>query len=478
MGQNQVQPPTHSLDRKVTHYFILASRHLRDANFFEFMSYKKLINKYNLPNSLLVITSFPEKGVTYSQHQDAVAGFAKNRLLALKNHLGDSKIIVLTTYQHKPEIYEEEGILVIRCFQRNHPRSFWRLLVQINRFNYVKNILIEFEFATFGDTLSTLFVPAILVSLKFWGKYSVLQLHQVLDNLDKLSGHIGHTKSSLKSKFFNWGLKNFYTVVVNLADQTIVLESELQTKLMEMTRSDKIKVTSLGTDRFGPKVSQTKARRTLGIKPNAFVVLSFGYITWYKGSDFAAQVFRQSPRLRRSKLELILAGGPSFTQNHKDHYRRFYQEVQQLTKGRSKIRLTGFVPEKQISLYFSAADLVIFPYRTFMSSSGPLAQTLSYGKPFLLSRPLSPYFKTPDFKAGLEKTGLKPTDLIFGLNSNDFEKKLLQIRRNHQVLAKLTKLSRFLGHRRRLRNLMEDYLIAITPSQSISTLNTDLVLAQ
>jgi glycosyltransferase involved in cell wall biosynthesis len=51
----------------------------------------------------------------------------------------------------------------------------------------------------------------------------------------------------------------------------------------------------------------------------------------------------------------------------------------------AKILFRGFVPEEEICSYFSAADLVVFPYNICVASSGPLSLAASYGKPFLVA---------------------------------------------------------------------------------------------
>jgi len=52
----------------------------------------------------------------------------------------------------------------------------------------------------------------------------------------------------------------------------------------------------------------------------------------------------------------------------------------------NQVIFTGFIPNDSIGLYFSAADLVVLPYKVAMASSGPLTQSLSYKTPILISR--------------------------------------------------------------------------------------------
>src|SRR3989344_9076526 len=117
---------------------------------------KRLIEKYNLPESILLISSYPEKGVHYSQKVCAVGGFAKNTIEALQKKNNRTRYVILTTtFNGKSEIYEENNVLVIRLFKRNRISSYIPLIKAIFTFNKIKNVLIEFEFSSWGNTKTT-----------------------------------------------------------------------------------------------------------------------------------------------------------------------------------------------------------------------------------------------------------------------------------------------------------------------------------
>ena len=96
---------------------------------------KHLIEKYNSRENILLISSYPEKGVHYSQKVCAVGGFAKNTIEALQKKNSSTRYVVLTTtFNGKSEIYEENNVLVIRLFKRNRISSYrhkWKLLYWI-----------------------------------------------------------------------------------------------------------------------------------------------------------------------------------------------------------------------------------------------------------------------------------------------------------------------------------------------------------
>lgn len=434
------------------------------------------LKSYNHKDSILALTSYPPKASTYGQHQDAVASFAKNRLLSLQKKLtsqNSGRIVVLTSYTIKPEIYEEDGLLILRVFKRNHPLTFINILKAAKKFNHINSLLIEFEFATFGDTFMTITFPFLLMALKLLGKAITIELHQVLLNLADLSGHLGLNQGSLKLKLFSSFIRSFYSLTGSLADRFIVLENSLKHRLSKLVNKEKISVIPHGVDSSLPKIAKTTARRLLKLPKNDFLVLNFGFLTWYKGSDVIVDAYAQN----RLNSTLLLAGGPSFTQNKKSHYKSFYQKTVSMAKRNKNIIHTGFVTEADLPLYFAAADLVVFPYRTFMSSSGPLSLALSFNKPFLLSEPLLAYLKTPKFNHCLKQSGLTASDLSFAVDQHSLASTLNRVANSKTMLKKLTSLSASLSQTRTFEALSSNYLKVLFPISTSAKIQEALALA-
>jgi len=90
----------------------------------------------------------------------------------------------------------------------------------------------------------------------------------------------------------------------------------------------------------------------------------------------------------------------------------YVRDLEKLMTERQVIQ-TGFVPEEKVPAYFSATDVLVLPYTTFMSSSGPLSLALSYELPVLLSEELKPYGKTKDIANALKESDLLLSDITF-----------------------------------------------------------------
>lgn len=402
---------------------------------------KHILQSYNRKDTLLVISTYPKKGEIYSKDVDAVAPYTKNTILGIKKLNPSRKIVVLApvvSQMDKYTSYVDDGVLVIRCFKRNHPLSFANIFKVVQQFNTIDTLLVEFEFSSFGDIKTTLSLPILLSTLAAVGKHVTLVLHQVVLDLATLSGHIG--VAGIKTKVMSMFLRHYYKILCAAVRNIIVLEDEIKKRLSTLVNPEKVHVSYHGVDVTNTvkDMSQKKARKMLGIHKNEFVILYFGYITWYKGADFLAKAFQTQKQIGGKKIRVILGGGPSATQKHKKHYQKFFNKVQNLVKNNKQVTLTGFVKEEELATYMSAADLVVYPYRTFMSSSGALATAFAFEKPFLVSSKLRAYFESRDIQKLLVESGLTFEDISFRLRN----KSLLQAVKKVQQKERAKKLSR------------------------------------
>ncbi|MBI2430462.1 MAG: glycosyltransferase [Candidatus Levybacteria bacterium] len=421
---------------------------------------KNILTKYNTANSLLIISSYPERGVRYSGKVCAVGGVAKNTVKSLQTSLKERKekrpIIVLTVTTGKREMYVEDNVLVIRCFERNKILSYISIYKKLLQFNNVVDVLVEFEFASFGNAKTTGLFPLVLFLLRLLNKNTTLVLHQVLTNVSEIAGHIGMTKESPNTIVLNIFLKLFYRAITLFPQHIIVLEEVFKKRLEGLTNNNKITVIPHGVDQNMKKISRNVARKALGIKENEKILLYFGYLTWYKGADWLVKtIASQKKKTKNSKLKLVVAGGPSFTQKGKAHYDKYVNKIYKLAGKSKNITITGFVNEKDISLYFAACDLVVLPYRTMLSSSGPLSLTCSFGKPLLLSNHLKAYTYSRDFQEAMKESDLSINDLFFPLQEKSFLKKVQILSKGD--IKKLQTFSTLLGQKRAFTNLSKAY---------------------
>lgn len=121
---------------------------------------------------------------------------------------------------------------------------------------------------------------------------------------------------------------------------------------------------------FGELLPKDDARQTLGISARK-VILYFGYIRPYKGLTVLIDAMRELDDL------LLLAVGEFY-----DDESKYRKKVEDLNLS-SRIRfVSDYVPNDQVRLYFSAADLVVLPYLS-ATQSGITQIAYNFDKPVI-----------------------------------------------------------------------------------------------
>ncbi|MBU2592623.1 glycosyltransferase [Patescibacteria group bacterium] len=400
---------------------------------------------------LVFVSSYPPQGQIHGKGTVGVASYAKNTILSLSK-AGPKKPKILVLAEKIPgekEQYQEGNVTVIRCWQRNSFTALFEIFKIVKPLSAQK-IVIEFEMAMLGNPASNIFFPVFLGILKLLGKKTFVVVHQVVLDFSQLSGHMGQSKESLKTKTLSLLAKIFFSLVVGLSDKVVVFEQFLKERLSELASAEKILVIPHGVEAYPITISQDQAREKLKLSKDNFILIIFGFLAWYKGTDWLAkQTADYLARIKDQNLKLIIAGGANPNHKDKPFYQKYINEIESLSKKYPKnIIITGFVDEAEIQSLYQAANIVVLPYRAGMSSSGPLAIAFTNHRPVLVSEPLSELFETKDIKDNLGQLGLHRDQITFSLSGKDFWQKVDGLRKDEKLrekavlLAKLTVESR------------------------------------
>jgi glycosyltransferase involved in cell wall biosynthesis len=130
-------------------------------------------------------------------------------------------------------------------------------------------------------------------------------------------------------------------------------------------------------DNFGPAKPKAVALATLGLDPGFHYVLFFGFIRAYKGLDILLEALADA-RVAALPVKLIIAG-------------EFYEDatpyeaiIKKYDLERQLVRATDFIPNERVADYFSAADLVVQPYKN-ATQSGVSQVAYHFGRPMLVT---------------------------------------------------------------------------------------------
>ena len=119
-------------------------------------------------------------------------------------------------------------------------------------------------------------------------------------------------------------------------------------------------------------IDKAIAKTQLGLSPDKKILLFCGMIKPYKNINALIQTFSQA---QLADYELVIAGNPDSLQLEK--------QLQQQKGNNSSIHLfLRFIPDAELHVYLSAADVVILPYKSILNS-GALLLALSFNKPVI-----------------------------------------------------------------------------------------------
>lgn len=283
---------------------------------------------------------------------------------------------------------------VIRCWSEG---LLYPILIAWNiwrRRGRVDVVHVQHEYAQFGGPISALVFPLLLALLRTLGKPTVLTIHGVVGQRDVTPFFC---RQHFVRYFRSWiriGFSLINGLIGRLAHCVIVHERCLKKVLTEDygVAASKIRVIPHGIEERKDKIEREAARQALGLHGRR-MLLFFGYLARYKGLRILTEAFGL---IANGDYVLFIAGGapPLLRDNHT--YAQSLADLKERAESISKdIVFTGFVPEPAIPVYFSAADLAVFPYPEMHACSGPFCLALSYDCPFVASRAFGQFYGIP-----------------------------------------------------------------------------------
>jgi len=208
----------------------------------------------------------------------------------------------------------------------------------------------------------------LAIQLLLFGKVPIIiEYHEVVDPFEQSILPI-----RVYSKIIGRIVRRFadHYVVHSEADRELI-------KKMYHIHQEKISIIPLGLFDQYPILEKSTARERLGIDEEN-IILFFGLLRPYKGVKYLIQAFDTLPDTLRSSTRLLIVG-----EAWEDHESISLAEA---SPYREKITIINrYVRDKEIPLYFSAADMLVLPY-TRASQSAVAHIGMAYGLPIIASK--------------------------------------------------------------------------------------------
>ncbi len=431
----------------------------------------KNIKDFNNKETILVISDYPEQSKKGEKNY-GIAWYTKTLIEPMSKKYNTHFIVLAERVagDNRPKIYQDGKILVLRVFDQKHPSLFPIILRWLFKFNKVKYVQVHSEFFVNGGIKNFMLLLPFIGLIKATGRNITYFSHNVVTELDFIAKHLGLDKGSLKLKIYTLGLKNLYRSLGIIVDKFVVMDEVIYNRLSLFVNPKKIVLNRFWLDKIPFTETVAESRKKIGVSKDDFVLLYFGFVSYYKGADWIIHTVRKLRQRKDFKnIRLIVAGGEAYSLKHEEYYQKFYQSLLYEASKDKDIKITGFVAEEGVPIYFQASDLVVFPYRGLIGGSGCFSHAITYGKPFIISNKMSEMLTNNDIQMFMGKLQIKAKDVTFPFDTKIFGEKLKKVQ-DESFRSTLARFSYDLGKERNSENLIPkayDSIFAIKEKKSI-----------
>jgi D-inositol-3-phosphate glycosyltransferase len=248
-----------------------------------------------------------------------------------------------------------EGIKITRQLNSINPINWIRTGLKIKK-EKTDILLVRYWLPFMAPCLGT--VARIVRS----NKYTV-----IISVIDNVVPHEKRVGDRFLTRFF-----------MKSIDGAVVLSDSVQKDIEDYRKDIPVCVTPHPIfDTYGKKLNRNEALSALNLDQNSSYLLFFGFIRDYKGLDILIKAFSDS-RIRQKNLKLLVAG------EFYDKDTSYKELVKESGLEKDIIFYDRFIKDSEVRFFFSAADLVVQPYKT-ATQSGVTQIAYFFDKPMLVT---------------------------------------------------------------------------------------------
>lgn len=189
--------------------------------------------------------------------------------------------------------------------------------------------------------------PALGTAIRI-GKTKNTKTISIIDNIIPHEKRIG---DKMLSDYF-----------VGTIDKFVVMSSSVQEDMKKFTTTKPVILAPHPIyDNYGEPVEKPEAKKYLNLENDKKYILFFGFIRDYKGLDLLLEAIADD-FFRENNIKCIVAG------EYYGNEQKYLDLIEKLHINDLLVLKTDFISNDEVRYYFSAADLVVQPYKTATQS--------------------------------------------------------------------------------------------------------------
>jgi glycosyltransferase involved in cell wall biosynthesis len=163
---------------------------------------------------------------------------------------------------------------------------------------------------------------------------------------------------------------------ISACDGFIIMSDKVLNDLNKFSlTASKIKLFHPLYENYPPPIDKNKARGILNLPTDERILLFFGLIREYKGLDKLLDALNDE-KLKNQSFKVLIAG------EFYDDKEKYISKISENHLENKIILHDKYIPDDEVNVYFSAADVVIQPYKS-ATNSGVSMVSYFYNKPII-----------------------------------------------------------------------------------------------
>jgi hypothetical protein len=202
------------------------------------MNIQKLIEKFNMPDTCLVVSAWPQKAGN-KEINHGVAWYTKLTLTDIAKKKG-TKFVVLAEvgFNNKPELVEHGKILVLRVFSPTHHSLYPAILRWLKVFNNIPHVFVHSEFGAGTGLIHYGLLLPFLALIRLTGKRITYFAHNVISDISFLQTLLGLDTSPYVIDGTNALIYLHTKILGALVDRIVVMDEALKARLEKYCRQN------------------------------------------------------------------------------------------------------------------------------------------------------------------------------------------------------------------------------------------------